>query len=109
MYDDCINCIPEHQKKPIQLTVDFIQTLLIKDQLSYDEILLGFTAVIDKYGALNIPQKNAAKDYWHCACLWLFTNNENFSIATINHKIWLGEGNKFKSQRNNNLPQWMLD
>ena len=93
LYDDCIKYIPEYEKISIQLTADFIQTLFIKDQLSCDEILLSFTSVIDKYAALNIPQQKVSKEYWHCACLWLFSNNEYFSTATVNHSKWLEEWN----------------
>jgi glycosyltransferase involved in cell wall biosynthesis len=109
LLSEYIDNIPIYERSLVHFINDFTKIFLIKPEVAEKEIVIKCSEIIEMYARLPTVKKLSAADCWHCACLLLFSNKEDFSFDSLNKKVWLEEFSLFKVKRNNKLPQWMLD
>lgn len=97
-----LNNILTHQQgflNLIQVFVEGIKAIQTKDKTS------AFENVLQIYPTLALSDQRLSKEYWNCAAAWLYHGNpENEQLQQ-----WPEQWQKFKTQRNGNVPIWMED
>lgn len=94
--------IPQHRQSFHQLYASFVQACCSPERTACENAFKQVTAL---WNDLSLANKASVRNYWLCAAAWLATH-EPAAISGLN---WQAEWQKFNSQRQGNIPQWMLE
>lgn len=99
--ENYLNHMPKSKQQNVKLFKTFNDSIRAIDTES-KEIL--FKKILDTYKYFSHSQKVVCEDYFHCSFAWLY----NKDLVLEESEKWLERWHKYKLQRDNNVPKWML-
>ncbi len=104
--DDLLQHLEDHQKPVIELLRLFVEALSNSETT---EPTTAFTQILSLQQTMSQAQKHQTEGEYHCAAAWLnhkgAADEQTAKWLELSPKQW----QKFKQQRQGNVPVWMLD
>jgi glycosyltransferase involved in cell wall biosynthesis len=92
------------------LTYSFFKNFVKATTEVYEEKRRAvFIKILKEYKDTPVSQKNQNEEYWYCASLWIFNDEEKSNDKVALLEGWLDKWQAYKERRKGHIPQWMLD